>query len=248
MTGAFISPWGVAMYDELCFVADYGNGRIQVFKLDGTFMRQWTTGDDSAPTSVAVNEKGEVFVCDRSNDCISVFALDGTFLREWDLESESMGTNYGIAVNSTGDIYVAKCGDGCIGMYRQDDGTVVRHWGEFGDGEGQFQGPVGVAVHGDEVLVCDTDRIKVFALNGAFLRQWGSRGGEAGQLNIPKGLAVTKGGEVIVCDNGNDRVQIYGLDGSFLRQWNVTQAVGVAVSGHKVVVCNVTDHAVQVFV
>ena len=36
------------------------------------------------------------------------------------------------------------------------EGVFVRQWGERGDGPGQFQCPFGVAVWGQEVLVCDS--------------------------------------------------------------------------------------------
>lgn len=39
--GEFKDPTGVAIGDNLVFVADLGNGRIQVFDLEGKFVRQW---------------------------------------------------------------------------------------------------------------------------------------------------------------------------------------------------------------
>ncbi|MBK8466942.1 MAG: SMP-30/gluconolactonase/LRE family protein [Chloracidobacterium sp.] len=39
--GEFKDPTGIAVGDNLVFVADLGNGRIQVFDLEGQFLRQW---------------------------------------------------------------------------------------------------------------------------------------------------------------------------------------------------------------
>ena len=57
------------------------------------------------------------------------------------------------------------------------DGSFVRQWGGEGSGEGQFDGPYGVVVNGDEVLVTDlsNDRVQVFGLEGSFMRQWGGK-------------------------------------------------------------------------
>jgi tripartite motif-containing protein 2/3 len=250
--GEFIDPSNVATYGGLCLVSDYGNDRIQVFTLNGTFLRQWTTGLLSRPKSSAVNEKGEVFVncCsntvqdDRIDNRIMVFALDGTFLREWKLGVAFTQTKLGIAVNATsGYIYVARGQDGCVAVYRPD-GSYVKDIGVKGNDEGELLNAVDVVVHGDEVLVCDrlNDQIKVFGLDGEFLRAWGE------ELDEPCGLAVTEAGEVIVCDEGNYRIQVFRLDGSFVRKWDVVQPVSVAVSGDKILVCSPEDHLVEVFV
>lgn len=39
--GEFKDPTGIAVGNNLVFVADLGNGRVQVFSLDGNFVREW---------------------------------------------------------------------------------------------------------------------------------------------------------------------------------------------------------------
>ena len=51
------------------FVCDRDNHRVQVFGLDGTYLRQWGTqgaghGQLNGPCGVTVSDGGEVFVCD----------------------------------------------------------------------------------------------------------------------------------------------------------------------------------------
>ena len=89
-------------------------------------------------------------------------------------------------------------------------GTFVRMWGSSGSGQGQFQNPVGVAVSGGCVFVCDNgnDRLQVFTLDGTFVRMWGSSGSGQGQLYYPVGVAVS-GGCVFVCEQGNARLQVF---------------------------------------
>ena len=58
-------------------VVDDGNHRVQVFKLDGTFVRQWGGMGDgprqfSQPGGVAV-VGNEVIVCDSGNHRMQVF-------------------------------------------------------------------------------------------------------------------------------------------------------------------------------
>ena len=98
--------------------------------------------------------------------------------------------------------------------------SFMRSWGSAGGAPGQFNFPFDVAVHGDLVLVSDSNnRIQCFGLDGAFVRMWGSEGSALGLFNDPRGLAVSSAGEVFVCDHDNHRVQVFGLDGTFRRSW-----------------------------
>lgn len=61
----FDAPHGVAVDGKgLVFVADHSNGRVQVFKRDGSFVRSIDTKahGTSQPYGVAVSSRGEVFV------------------------------------------------------------------------------------------------------------------------------------------------------------------------------------------
>src|SRR5262249_53425093 len=88
--------------------------------------------------------------------------------------------------------------------------VFVRTWGSSGTGDGQFNQPIGVDVHGDEVYVTDgfNSRVEVFNRSGAFLREWGNFGAGDGQLNQPAGVSV-QGDEVFVTDFANNRVQVF---------------------------------------
>ena len=103
---------------------------------------------------------------------------------------------YGIDVNqATGDVYVTL---GPLSLVQQftSTGTLVRQWGSFGTGNGQFNGQHGIAVDpvtGD-VFVWDTgnSRIEVFDGTGVYLRQFGQKGSGPGAFSgvaSPGGLA-----------------------------------------------------------
>ena len=91
-------------------------------------------------------------------------------------------------------------------------GPYVTHlgkWGSFGSGDGQFNGPVGVAVGGNgHVFVADqgNHRVQEFIATGGFVRTWGSLGSSTGQLNLPSGVAAGGNGHVYVADSGNHRI------------------------------------------
>jgi len=119
-------------------------------------------------------------------------------------------------------------------------------WGSYGNADGQFSTPAGVAVGEDgSVYVSDSNnhRVQKFAVDGAFISQWGGLGSAAGRMNHPWGIAVG-GDRVYLADRDNQRVQVFDANGAFVAAWDMPGAtpVGVAVHGATVYV---TDAAQQ---
>ena len=242
-------------------VCDTDNHRVQVLRVDGTFVRQWGSlgaalGQFLYPCSVAVSSADEVFVADFGNHRVQVFRLDGSFVRSWGSEGAAPGqfqNPVGVAVH--GDlVLVSECENHriqCFGL----DGTFVRMWGSRGAALGQFNRPFGLAVSSvGKVFVCDNanHRVQVFDLDGTFRRSWGSQGDAPGLFQHPSGVAVSCAGEVLVSDD--TRVQVFASDGTFVRCLHLPAgargafrpiAVAVTPSGD-VVVSNRRNHSIFV--
>ncbi|MGD0177219.1 MAG: hypothetical protein ABSC50_10385 [Candidatus Bathyarchaeia archaeon] len=95
-------------------------------------------------------------------------------------------------------------------------------WGSLGSGNGQFNGPEGVAVDSSgNVYVTDTgnNRVEEFTGTGTFITAWGSLGSGNGQFNFPLGVAVDSGGNVYVADDFNSRVEKFTGTGTFVMKW-----------------------------
>ncbi len=98
----------------------------------------------------------------------------------------------------------------------------ITEWGTPGTGDGQFDGPRGVAVDGDGfVYVVDTgnDRVQKFTSDGSFVTKWGTTGTGDGQFDNPWGVAVDGDGFVYVTDASRNRVQKFTSDGTFVAKW-----------------------------
>ncbi len=85
-----------------------GSARIQKFKKDGTFIKQWGAhgtgpGQFEMPHTLAFDSKGRLYVGDRGNDRIQVFDQDGNFIEEFKQFSRPSG----IWIDKNDTLYVA---------------------------------------------------------------------------------------------------------------------------------------------
>ena len=198
------------------------------------------------PYSVAVGADGAIFVLNRGMPVTQDFEgrgerLSGCKLGKWSIEGNRIGDfarrefmwPTSVAVAGDGNVYAADELENFIAVFGPDgpfytfpdfnpDGEYLSKWGETGSGEGQIDGPSGLAFDGDDNLyVVDSrnDRVQKFTKDGKHLAGWGSSGDGEGQFNQPWGITVDKAGDVYVADWGNHRVQKFAPDGAFLMRF-----------------------------
>jgi tripartite motif-containing protein 71 len=110
-----------------------------------------------------------------------------------------------------------------------------RMWGTVGSGNGQFDGPAGVAVDSSgNVFVLDNGnhRVQKFRISGTcptgttqvvsgvcFVTKWGTQGAGPGQFKWPNGIGLDSSGNVYVADTFNHRIQKFTSTGAFIRTW-----------------------------
>ena len=95
-------------------------------------------------------------------------------------------------------------------------------FGKYGNGEGQFIWPVGIALDSDEnIYIADEwmNRISIFNNAGGFLGHWGTTGDGDGEFNRPSGIALDLNDDVYVVDGLNHRVQKFSKDGRYISQF-----------------------------
>lgn len=205
----------------------------------------WDTDDDG------LDDKTEYWVRSnpRSNDtdgdgrpdeghAVITPSLD--YLGQWGSQGTGNGQFdgcYGVAVDSSGFIYVADVGNHRIQKF-DAQGNFILKWGSQGTGAGQFSYPTGVAVGGGYVYVVEmgNNRVQKFTTSGAYVGQWGRYAdppGPVGTFCSPYGVAVDKNNYVYVTDTVNQRIQKFTSSGGFVRAWYFNDYVtAVAVDGN----------------
>lgn len=106
--GQFSDPSGIAVGGGYVFVTDTGNGRIQVFDLDGTFVRQWPVpqweNDVHFITDAAFDEAtGTLYVSSGKTNEMLAFDKDGNRIEGPKPADEAgFGTPSSLAIQSAG--------------------------------------------------------------------------------------------------------------------------------------------------
>ncbi|XP_019622988.1 PREDICTED: tripartite motif-containing protein 3-like [Branchiostoma belcheri] len=212
----FNHPCGLAVSeDDVIFVADTDNKRIQVLNSGGEFVRVMPTlsktwlgrNTEHAPVWVAIGAEGNLYVTYRRKPGVDVFQEDGAFVTSFARNVKSSR----IAISPL-DGHVVVASESGIRIFTSD-----------GQAQKMFSGPAflgGVAVspQGD-ILVSDRREhcVKVYRPDGKLQRTLSGWGEKKGQCYSPRGVCVDRRGNVIVADRDNGRVQMFNSSGKFLR-------------------------------
>ena len=106
-----IYPLGVAVSpdDHHLFFSDTNNHRVQVFTLEGRYVREFGTDQLKRPFGLTVTSDASVLVADRDNNRVAVFDKKGKLVRSIAVEDP-----IGLAIDSRGDLLVTSFGNKCV--------------------------------------------------------------------------------------------------------------------------------------
>ncbi|MBX9789766.1 MAG: hypothetical protein K2Y37_12685 [Pirellulales bacterium] len=212
------------------------------------FLLEWgqkgsAPGQFNFPIGIAINSADEVFVTDFYNARVQKFSDKGVFIAAFAV-SPFPG---GMALDREGNVFVAHAGipPSKYDKPRERDkiatfspqGKLLREWGKYGSGDGEFDMPGGLAISSDgRVYVCDqcNRRLQVFDAEGTFLTKWGQKGFRPGEFGgDPHPKAFFAGPTFVACDrHGNVytteailcRVQKFSSEGEPLANWGSSEA------------------------
>ncbi|XP_066299684.1 tripartite motif-containing protein 3-like [Branchiostoma lanceolatum] len=258
--GGFAGPHhGAAVsQDNEVYIADWLNSRIQVFTMDGVYIREFTTslpgeiGQKFEPHDVAVDRNDNQWVV--SYDHVVQYSREGTCLAKINLQHITCLRSITVAM-ATEQVIVTECDyDGQNSRLRvlNQDGSEV---GTYGSGHRSPEPwwPQYVTVDGEgNILVTDNKNHCVHVLDreGNFKFKFGSEGSDESQLKGPQDICVDGMGNIIVADSENSCVKMFDSQGRFLCDIgsDMKKPWGVAISpGRDVVVTDFKDRTVSVW-
>ncbi|KAI8497394.1 hypothetical protein Bbelb_247000 [Branchiostoma belcheri] len=258
-------PRGVAVSGEgEIFVANGHAQRIQVFTVQGIFVRQFPTvvsgGQTMEPSDVAMDGEENLWVVGEASSAVQYNKL-GRVLRKIDLHNykSSFSCWRGVAVDiRLNHILITQITQDSVNRYGRiqvfrPDGTLVRTVGECATWldwstsllwhrRVRMKFPMYITVDGEgNILVSDWDDhcVYVYREDGQFLFQFGGKGSGEGQLNCPSGVCTDREGNIIVADSENSRVEMFDKTGKFLKHITTDmtrpQVVAMATQGQLVI-------------
>ena len=173
----FRSPKGIALYNDLVYICDTYNHRIQVFDTNFTHYESDMIGSSgnekgnfSFPFDLDFDDEGNLYVADSGNHRVQVFGTSDRFLRQFDhrwIDPNNEGGNLfePSIVHIVGPfVYISDNTNNRIGIFNTT-GKLKASFGGKGEAEGFFRGPQGLAFDQDGFLyVCDdfNNRIQIF--------------------------------------------------------------------------------------
>jgi len=122
-----MNPADIAIDSQnIVYVADSGNNRVQKFDSSGNFLGMWGTagsgdGQFNSPVGIAIDpSSGNVFVVDRANDRIQVFDSNGNFITKFGSSGSGDGqleNPLGVTVSTDGRVYVTDEGNARVVVF-----------------------------------------------------------------------------------------------------------------------------------
>ena len=238
----FHGPHHIAIYNNLLYVADGGNHRVQIINVAnplspvyaGTIGTTGESGEDNAhfsnPSGVAV-DANYVYVADRWNNRVQVFART---TRSYVATLGSYGSENGqfweptdVAVDTLGNLYVADFVNTRVQQFNNNR-SYLRTYGvarvPYLTDDYHYNNPIGVAAAADGSLyIVEDNGHRLVKLNAAGQPLWtigvpglkGDWDGGNDKLNNPADVALDAAGRVYVADQWHGRIQVFSPDGSY---------------------------------
>ena len=209
--GQFNCPCDIAINDTAgnIAVADQGNNRVQLFSLEGEYIKAIRTKELIQPTSVAFTRSSDLIVI--ASRKLFCFNESGKFVKS--ITNKHLKAPHCLTIARDGRMVVCDWGDRTVKVLTPD-GSQLLLTISYPDREC----PTYAVCHQDVFAVSypGANIVKVFSKDGVLMHSIGTRGSGDEQLRFPVGLTIDRFSNLVVCENDNSRLQIFTIDGKFV--------------------------------
>eukprot|EP00800_Vazella_pourtalesii_P002103 TRINITY_DN1193_c0_g3_i1.p1 TRINITY_DN1193_c0_g3~~TRINITY_DN1193_c0_g3_i1.p1 ORF type:complete len:433 (-),score=80.95 TRINITY_DN1193_c0_g3_i1:60-1358(-) len=151
----FRSPYGVTVSaDNIVYVCDYGNNRVQGFTTRLKYSSTIGNGQLDGPLDVKTNEKGEILVLDSGIACLHVFNAEGELITSMLTRGvvSQLSNPWFFDVGCSGVIMMTDSSKSVINIFSAE-GDLLNTLGGSVEGA-EFVFPTGIAVRSGNKPVC----------------------------------------------------------------------------------------------
>ena len=203
--------------NELIYVADYGNKRVQIVSFKGNFIKRFGQYKLSRPWGIAITSE-HIYVTDIELHALFQFNKNSfQLLNRTGTEGQTDGQfnePTGLCTDYSGDVFVADCYNNRICIFSHDLIFISKL------GIGHLYCPQDVKLTPDcQVVVLDRSPkcVHFYSRNGHLLTSCVSLGyGPEYLVHIPCFLCIDLAGNIIISDWGNNLIKIISKSGNLI--------------------------------
>lgn len=207
--GELTWPFGVVFVKDRILVSDQpGNGRIQEFDSEGTYIRTiYRPKEEFMPRGMCVAGDNVAVCCHRKMGHVMLLSKEREVIEEFAVTG-------GIPLHITfGDrkYFVSFVNKNYIHAFNKD-GELVFTFRDLEEVDGLLNTVYGLSFYGDGmILVCDGNnhRVEQYTKEGRFVQSFGTLGSGIGQMLHPLDVAVSADGRVFVLELEGIRVHVW---------------------------------------
>lgn len=251
--GQLIGPQGLAIdSSNQLYVVDTGNQRIQVFNMDGQFVRVLPTPELIQPVSIAFSSDGHLFITDKGKNSVFLCNDQGEILKIFYANDPS-----GLAIVSNETLIVIEKENHHIVFLDINTGKPIKTLGELGYDIGQFKQPDSILVLSDHhFLVSDRGNGRIQEWNTEFSLFSGSPKHDPNRFYMISDLAVSDNAELFIADYEKDTISEFSASGEKINHWGVRGHSGGQFNGpfallmgpdNHLYISDAGNHRIQVF-
>jgi len=200
------------------YVSNPESADVHIFDFTAKTAYKLALNPISHLTGISLDGQGNIYVADSAYKKIHVVSPDNKPVKVLDFSDkmESIGM---FAVDKINEHLIIPDLRKHKIIVTDLEGKFLFEFGKRGDGDGEFNLPLSIAVEYDGgIVVCDSlnSRIQRFTSKGVFVNKFGRRGDGPGDLSIIKGVAVDSEGHIYVTDGKESKVTIFSPTGEYL--------------------------------